>query len=83
MLWFGTDKGLSKFGGSGQFFNLPAESGVPGNSIRSIHDAGDDGMWLATQQGLLLYDPTVDASQAASNKCVAFTTKDGLPSDEI
>lgn len=49
-LWFGTDKGVSRFDGV-EFKTLTTSDGLPSNLIYSIYQDGEGAFWFATFEG--------------------------------
>lgn len=70
-VWAGDNNGLMLVNTSGvvQYYNI--EQGLPDVSINSINEGNDNTLWLASDKGLLNYSPI-------TQKCVRFTTNDGL-----
>lgn len=72
-MWFGTiAAGLDKYNStSGQFTNYSTKDGLPGNSIRDILVDSLNNLWLATDNGLVKFNPQ-------TKEIVVFDQKDGL-----
>ena len=80
-VWLCTSKGLYLFSPDQGVLAHYAENGkdqfkIPGRSFYQIHPAKHGGWWLASQQGLVYWNPD-------SNTTKIYSTKDGLISNEI
>lgn len=76
-LWFGTIEGISYFDGEdwGSLIAADPKDSIPLTwSISDVTFAPDGSVWLATYNGLLYFD---------GRRWVRFTTKDGLPDNDI
>ncbi len=74
--WVGTMSGLDLMTGENSFKSWSKKDGLVSNTIFAItHDAGHN-LWLATNDGLIRFDP--DTGQMAT-----FRASDGLQSDEF
>lgn len=78
-LWFGTEGGgLNKLNKKiGSFTCYNTQTGLPNNVIYSILSDKHDNLWLATNNGLCLFDPKTEKPLRT------FTYKNGLPSNEF
>jgi ligand-binding sensor domain-containing protein len=73
-VWAGTlSHGVSRFL-DGQFTTYSEDSGLGANTVASVLEDSDGTMWFATANGLRAF---------AKGKWRGYTSKDGLPSDEI
>lgn len=81
-LWIaGGEKGLSIYNKvRGRFENIHHDphraKGLPTNNIFDIHKDTHSNIWLATTDGLCLFD-------VKTRTCTTYTTNDGLPSNMI
>jgi ligand-binding sensor domain-containing protein/signal transduction histidine kinase len=74
-LWFGTEKGVSKFDGKQErFTTYTRKDGLPSNIIFKIIEARDGSLWFGTLLGL---------SRFSSGHFENYTTKNGLISNNI
>ncbi|HAQ20909.1 MAG TPA: hypothetical protein DCR40_17005 [Prolixibacteraceae bacterium] len=87
-LWFGTyGSGIDKLElATGKFTNYSTKDGFPGNSVTSILVDDLNNLWLATDKGLVTFNPETkevvvfdqnDGLQNTSLKSWAIKTKDG------
>ncbi len=87
-LWFGTfGSGLDKLElATGKYTNYSTKDGFPGNSVTSILIDNLNNLWLATDKGLIKFNPETkdvvvfdqkDGLQNTSLKSWAIKTKDG------
>lgn len=87
-LWFGTfGSGIDKLElATGKFTNYSTKDGLPGNSVTSILVDDLNNLWLATDKGLVKFNPKTkevvvfdqnDGLQNTSLKSWAIKTKDG------
>ena len=72
-MWFGTiATGIDKYDcTTGKFTNYSTKDGLPGNSVSSILTDSLNNLWLATDNGLVKFNPQTE-------EIVAFDQKDGL-----
>ncbi len=73
-IWAGTREGLSAIGPGEQVRHYPAGDDGPGRSVRDIIGDEKDRLWLATEQGLYLFD---------NGRSQRWTTADGLSDDNV
>lgn len=62
-MWFGTKDGLNRFDGYSfrVFQNDPTSPSTLGsNYIRVLHEADDGKIWVGTDQGIYIFDPTTE-----------------------
>jgi len=62
-MWFGTKDGLNRFDGYTfkTFQNDPASAQSLGsNYIRVLHETGDSKIWVGTDQGIYVFDPSTE-----------------------
>ena len=74
-MWFGTFDGLNKFDGYDFFtyrHNLNDPNSLPLNIIRSICEDDSENLWIATTQGLCLYDRCKDIFVNYNNRSIGF-----------
>ncbi len=62
-VWFGTHTGLAGFDG-GAWTILDRRDGYPGGEVYAIEEGVDGALWLATDNGLVRFRPTVRALPA-------------------
>lgn len=83
-MWFGTKDGLNRFDGSSfKVYKSPADKNLSDNVFRHIIQYDHDKIWLATDNGVTIYDPlmerfTVFDKKSSNNKIVQ-----GIVSDMI
>jgi signal transduction histidine kinase/ligand-binding sensor domain-containing protein/CheY-like chemotaxis protein len=78
-LWFGAPRGLARQDGGGnvQIFPWPQPAGVELSfQINFIHEAPDGVLWLATEKGLLRFDPKSEAFRI-------YAPREGLPDNVV
>jgi signal transduction histidine kinase/ligand-binding sensor domain-containing protein len=74
-IWLGTEVGLVRFDGNGfQVFDRNSSPGLPGNDVRCLLASDDGTLWIGTSEGLARWK---------DGGTKAFTTKDGLPGNNI
>ncbi len=74
-VWLGTEVGLVRFDGNGfQVFDKNTTPTLPGNDVRCLLAAKDGALWIGTSEGLARWK---------DGSAKAFTTKDGLPGNNI
>jgi len=71
-LWFGTNKGASKYDGV-SFTHYTKREGLA-NFVHKIIEDSNGNLWFATDNGAIRYD---------GNTFLQFTEKDGLPSNNV
>ncbi len=71
VMWAGTGGGLTGFGRNGEEYYVNSESGLPNNIIHSLLADDQQGMWIATNNGLARLDSTF-------TKIKNYDTEDGL-----
>ena len=71
VLWIGTAQGVSRFEGDGL---TSLDRGFLGRPVRAIHRDRQGSLWVGTDFGL---------ARLTGDKVEAFTTRDGLPHDQI
>lgn len=71
-VWVGSTNGLNVLRGD-RFFPIGSDGKNP-NSIKSIRETSDGNLWCASQKGLV---------KIKDESLTVYTTKDGLPEDEI
>lgn len=74
ILWVGTDGGgLNKMNKkTGQFLHYSTKDGLPNNVIYSILADGHNNLWMSTNFGICMFNPT-------NNEVRNFGKQDGLP----
>jgi ligand-binding sensor domain-containing protein len=75
--WFGTDKGVEKHVGlfaKNNWFLYDTASGLVQNSVLSVINDGNGGMWFGTEGGVSHFD---------GENWTSYTTADGLASDTV
>ncbi|MBI2838254.1 MAG: response regulator [Acidobacteria bacterium] len=73
-LWFGTEEGLVRFDGvSFTVFDTKNTNAITRNYIHALHEDREGVLWIGTHGGGLV--------RFKDGTFAAFTTKDGLPSD--
>ena len=71
-IWFGTDRGASRYDGEWQ-----TQNGLPAGRVRSLAQTADRALWFGVEAGGL-------ARRAPNGDCCrVWTTTEGLPSDDI
>jgi signal transduction histidine kinase/ligand-binding sensor domain-containing protein len=77
-LWFGTiGSGIDKLElATGKFTNYSTKDGFPGNSVTSILVDDQNNLWLATDKGLVKFNPE-------TKEVVVFDQKDGLQNTSL
>jgi ligand-binding sensor domain-containing protein/serine phosphatase RsbU (regulator of sigma subunit) len=75
-LWVGTQGGLSKMTGEGEFANYTIADGLPSDAVVSILEDDHHRLWLGTTVGLARLDPI-------TNQIVAYSEADGLLSNQF
>ncbi|TMP25666.1 diguanylate cyclase [Pseudoalteromonas rubra] len=80
-MWVGTGNGVNLWLEKEQIFqpftnNIYREDSLLGSIVHDIHQTQDGQIWIATQQGLNLY-------QAQTNNFAHFSMQNGLPSNLI
>jgi signal transduction histidine kinase/DNA-binding response OmpR family regulator/ligand-binding sensor domain-containing protein len=78
-LWIGTSGGINRISLQGKPFTVThftQREGLPNNTIHAILQDGNNTIWLSTNNGLVLYDPT-------KNLFKNFDTNDGLQNNEF
>ncbi|HET6962778.1 MAG TPA: two-component regulator propeller domain-containing protein, partial [Terriglobia bacterium] len=80
-IWFSALRGLRKLDISGQSREIPlsrsVDSGAPPSvQVNFIHEGSQGTLWLATETGLVQFDPKTD-------KYVDYTTQQGLPDNIV
>lgn len=74
-LWFATEGGLARFDGLNfVVFDSENTPGLRNNNIRALLETTDKALWVATSDGL---------SRLQNGTFRAFTTKDGLPDNDV
>lgn len=78
IIWFGTvASGLDRYDpATGIFTHYSTNDGLPGNSVTSILVDALNNLWLATDQGLVKFNPE-------TKKIIVFDTKDGLQNKSL
>ncbi len=62
-MWFGTKDGLNRFDGYSfkVFQNDPSSGSLLGsNYIRVLHESSDGKIWVGTDQGIYIFDPSIE-----------------------
>jgi ligand-binding sensor domain-containing protein/serine phosphatase RsbU (regulator of sigma subunit) len=75
-LWVGTQGGLSKLTGEGEFTNYTIADGLPSDAVVSILEDDHHCLWLGTTVGLAKLDP-------ATNQITTYSEADGLLSNQF
>lgn len=73
-LWFGSDRGLSRYDGR-EFTQYTAADGLPDPFIGNLFADDDGAVWASTHQGGLV--------RVSAEGLTTFDTADGLPSNEV
>jgi signal transduction histidine kinase/ligand-binding sensor domain-containing protein len=74
-IWLGTEVGLVRFDGNGfQVFDRNSTPALPDSDVRCLLESRDGALWIGTGDGLARWKDGV---------VTAFSTKDGLPGNEI
>jgi len=74
-LWLGTEVGLVRFDGLGfRVFDEHSKPALPSGDVRCLLAAKDGSLWVGTGAGL---------AQMKDGAVTVFTTKEGLPGNEI
>jgi ligand-binding sensor domain-containing protein/signal transduction histidine kinase len=82
-VWFGTDGGLSRWD-RGHFTNFRTNSGLSDNSVLAMYEDREGNFWIGTGNGgLNRMRAGKVSSTGAPLQFTAYTTKQGLFSDEI
>lgn len=75
-IWLGTQEGLVRFDGIRfSVFDKKHFNAMTSNYVWTIAEGPDGSLWFGTQGGGLC--------RIKENRCTAFTTKDGLPSNHV
>ena len=73
-LWLGTEAGLVRFDGVGfEVFDKGSSPTLPGNDIHALLESRDGALWIGTSEGLARW----------KNGATLFTTKEGLPDNDV
>lgn len=75
-LWVATEEGLARYDGAGfALFDRQNTPQLPSNDVRALlHTAAGDDLWAGTPSGL---------ARLSGGAWKLFTTRDGLPSDDV
>jgi ligand-binding sensor domain-containing protein len=72
-LWFGTDKGLSRYDGT-RWMTYTQKDGLVDDSVRAVLAGPGGVLWVGTDKGLSRWD---------GNSWTTYTKLDGLPGTEV
>lgn len=75
-LWAGDNNGLIRFDNAGIVESFSSNKGLPQVSVNSINEGIGNSLWLATDKGLINYNPF-------NESCFRYTTNEGLQNMEF